>query len=150
MKTLRFTAAAVLAAALLASCGQTATTTTTAENTDTATTAAGDCPVRADRNWHARVNQQPGPDRPPNGTLQVTGEVDFPTTGYTWTLTSDDVSGATVHLDLNTVAPAAAGDAITPTEVTFTAPAGAQRYTEITVFCGRGVLETITEIEYVH
>lgn len=149
MKMLRFTAGALLAAALLAGCDQPPPATT--ESTDTAV-AASDCHVTEDRNWRAWVNKQPGPDRPVNGTLHVTGQVDFPATGYTWTLTrsaTDDMAGTTVRLDLNTVAPSANEGEPVSVDVDYAAEAGPQTYTEVSVYCGRAVLTTITEVEVV-
>lgn len=147
MKTLPF-AAALLAAALLASCDQTTTTTPT-ETATTTDVAANDCHVTGSRDWHANVDHLPGPGA--ERTLHVNGKVDFPSGGYTWSFASntvDDPTSGVVRLTLSTTAPTGPADdhVATDTPVNYSVPAGDTHYTQITVFCGRGVLATITDI----
>lgn len=132
----RYFAAAVISAFVLAACQPPAATTEPPAVTEP---AAGACVVTQSRNWTAHVNAMPGPNA--QRTLNVAGEVDLPTPGYTVTLTegiADRSAIPTQQLNL-TVTPPAPGaivtQVITPTAVTYTGPAIAQSYTAVRIMC---------------
>jgi hypothetical protein len=143
-------AAGTLAVFMLAACGPTTEPAPTPTEPEVTT---ADCPVTVSRNWAATVNRMPSTDgSTPN--ISVTGQVDFSSLGWTWTLTrnaADTPDAPTVRLTFAATAPTGSGgSAITPTDVNYRGAVGAGPVTEVQVLCGRGVLATITEISEVH
>lgn len=137
MKVTPLAATAALALAL-AGCQPPAATTTETPPAQTAA-VAGACVVSANRNWTAHVNAMPGPNA--QRTLNVAGEVDLPSPGYTVTLTegiADRSATPTQQLNL-AVTPPAEGTAniqvITPTAVSYSGPAIAQQYAGVRIMC---------------
>lgn len=149
MRFLHLTAALLLAGVLTA-CNQPTTDTSTTADTSAATeSAAGVCRASNSREWAANHDHMPGVGAPPGGTLHVHGKVDFPSMGYTWTLTrdaSDDPASGVVHLTLTATPPQVGAAVITPTDLRYDAAATAAHYTEITVACGGSTIATITDI----
>ena len=113
---------------------------------------ANGCAVIANRNWTAHINAMPGPNA--QRTLNVSGEIDLPTPGYTVTLRegpADRSARPVQQLILDTAPPAeiAAIQVVTPTQVSYQGPAlGA--YSAISIMCGGSSIATISDIPEVH
>jgi hypothetical protein len=147
MTSLRTTLCAAFAAALLAACGQSPAPADTA-STESAQPSAdpANCLTWANSGWSANDDRQ-GPDP---RTLNVRGTVVFPSAGWTWTMTNmnpgEPDSGA-VNLSLQPQPPEGPVTPVeTPTEVSYSAPATAETYASVTVFCGRGPMTVIDEV----
>ncbi|WP_338446028.1 hypothetical protein V5F89_12855 [Pelagerythrobacter marensis] len=109
---------------------------------------ATDCPVSDSRNWHAWVDRMPGPGS--KATLNISGEVDLPTPGYSVSLRAGPADRAMPpgqRFALEATPPdGMVAQVVTPTEVRYRAPADYPHYREIIVGCGSTTLVTIPDV----
>lgn len=106
------------------------------------------CPVLADRNWHAWIDTMPGPGA--RMTLNLSGEIDLPTPGYTLTLIPGPADRrAPPGLRFNLAASAPGGivpQVVTPMQVTYRQPTPYAQIRQITIGCGGEALATIPDV----
>ncbi|MEW4448225.1 hypothetical protein [Qipengyuania sp. JC766] len=106
------------------------------------------CPAYDSRNWTAWIDRMPGPGSRP--TLNISGEVDMPTPGYTVRLVAGPADRAQPPgLRFRLEATASDGmvtQVITPTEVRYREPTPYSRIREIIITCGDGTLATIPDV----
>lgn len=106
------------------------------------------CPVLGDRNWHAWVDKMPGPGA--QMTLNISGEVDMPTPGYSVKLVpgpADRMNPPGLRFRLEASAPdGIVTQVVTPTTVRLRAPTPYAQLREIIIGCGEGALVTIPDV----
>ncbi|WP_428027968.1 hypothetical protein [Altererythrobacter sp.] len=112
------------------------------------TPAVKGCPVLESRNWHAWIDRMPGPGSKP--TLNITGEVDLPTPGYSVSLTAGPADRAMppgLRFRLEAKSPdGMVPQVVTPTEVRYREVTPYPRIREIIIGCGDTVLATIPDV----
>lgn len=110
--------------------------------------ASAACPVLDNRNWHAWVDRMPGPDA--QVTLNISGQVDLPTPGYSVSLRAGPMDRAMPPgQSFELVATPPGGivtQVVTPADVRYREPTVHQRYRRIVIGCGGTVLATIPDV----
>ncbi|MCB2048965.1 MAG: hypothetical protein KDE32_12180 [Novosphingobium sp.] len=108
-----------------------------------------ECPVIDSRGWTAYINAMPGPGAKPS--LNISGEVDLPTPGFTVELIAgpaDRMMPPGQRFSLVAKPPEGmVAQVVTPTQVRYSAPATYGSYRSITVGCGGKVLAQIENIQ---
>jgi hypothetical protein len=110
--------------------------------------AAPGCPVIDSRNWHAWVDAMPGPGA--QRTLNISGEVDLPTPGYTVSLHAgpmDRMMPPGQRFELELAAPdGMVAQVVTTTPVKYREPTPHARYRSVTILCGGKPLATMPDV----
>lgn len=113
-----------------------------------AATAAIGCPALDSRNWHAWIDRMPGPNS--SLTLNIVGQVDMPTPGYSVTLAqgpADRMMPPGLRFRLQAEAPdGVVPQVIAPTEVQYRAATPYPKIREIIIGCGDSTLVTIPDV----
>ena len=149
--------ALLLAAACLAGCAQeqTPAPTQTVLNetvgvaTEEKSAMSENCPVIDSRGWSAWLNKMPSVDG--GARLNIAGEVDLPTPGYSveWIEGPADPPGQRFTLVL-TPPDGIVPQVVTPTPVKYEGAATYPAYRSILINCGGEGIAEITEISEVH
>lgn len=118
---------------------------------DSAAPTAG-CPVVGDGRWEAWLDAMPGPGSG-GATLNISGQVDLPTPGYSLVLEPGPADRAMPPSQrfrlLATPPPGVVTQVITPTAVKYREKATYPAYRSIIILCGDRSLATITDIRTV-
>ena len=106
------------------------------------------CPVIESRNWHAWIDKAPGPTA--LAALNITGEVDMPTPGYTIAIEegpTDRAQPPGQRFRLTATPPdGMVAQVVTPTQVSYSAGTKFLKLREVIIGCGDKVLGRIPDV----